>query len=243
VHGLLNSFRIPDFQTYHKTLPFPPKTTVCGMIGAALDWSPEEVNDKIIPELDVAININQIDGPVRDLWKIQKIIKKSDPEKPNAVIIDNHTYYGAVMMRELLYQPHYTIYLKSRNDQFMDLIFKKLQDPEWALSLGHDDELILLKEIIWVEIEPKKLYQFTNIVLPINISGKYKLDTDSIQSTEKPLILSPPLIYNIPVRFVYKDNERKAIEFQTFSVISNIKILMHEPIDGYREGNNEIVFF
>jgi len=44
--GSMNSFRQPDFHTYHKTLPLPPKTTVAGMIGSALGISPEKVNDE-----------------------------------------------------------------------------------------------------------------------------------------------------------------------------------------------------
>ena len=124
VVGLINSFRVPDFQTYHKTLLFPPKTTVCGMLGAALGWSPQMVNDKIIPEIQIAIQIQNLIGPIRDLWKIKKIIKKADSSKPNAVIINNHTYYGAVMIRELLFQPGYIIYLKSENGELIKLWHK-----------------------------------------------------------------------------------------------------------------------
>ena len=32
VEGLLNSFRIPFFRTYHKTFLAPPKTTVIGLL-------------------------------------------------------------------------------------------------------------------------------------------------------------------------------------------------------------------
>ena len=30
------SFRVPETHTFHQTLPLPPKTTIIGMIGAAL---------------------------------------------------------------------------------------------------------------------------------------------------------------------------------------------------------------
>jgi CRISPR-associated Cas5-like protein len=46
--GCLNSFRQPDFHTYHKTFPLPLKTTVGGMIGGALGISPEEVNIRVV---------------------------------------------------------------------------------------------------------------------------------------------------------------------------------------------------
>jgi CRISPR-associated protein Cas5t len=43
--GGFNSYRQPDFHTYHKSLPLPPKTTIAGMLGGALGLSPEEVNE------------------------------------------------------------------------------------------------------------------------------------------------------------------------------------------------------
>lgn len=243
VQGLLNSFRIPDFQTYQKTLMFPPKTTVCGMIGAALDWSPQEVNEKIIPEIEIAICIKNLIGPVRDLWKIQKIIQKADLTKPGAVVIDNHTYYGAVMIRELLSQPHYIIYLKSRNQQLLELIFEKLQNPAWALSLGHDDELVLLKNLQWIEIIESQITEFCDTVLPFDISGLYKIVTNSLQAAKIPQKLTPPLINNLPVRFHYEDNERVAEEFQTFSVLLGLNILLKEPVSGFFDGERPIIFF
>ncbi len=62
VVGKVNSFRLADHHTYQKSYLFPPKTTICGMIGSALGYSAEEVNEKLLDTLGIGIYLKKFDG-------------------------------------------------------------------------------------------------------------------------------------------------------------------------------------
>lgn len=245
VAGILNSFRIPDFQTYHKTLLYPPKTTVCGMLGSVLGYSPQEVNDKLIPQIKIGIIIKDIGGRANDLWKIKKITRysKGDEKMEGCVVIDKFSYYGAVIMRELLFRPQYRFYVSSDDSELLLQIRDKLVNPEWALSLGREDELILVHTISsLIDISEQENLYFTNTVLSCDISGNYDLDIASLSgSTQRQLL--PPVINKLPTGFVYDGEERTARELQAFTVVMNIKIKLKDGSRGYRDGEYTFQMF
>src|SRR5690606_9662329 len=173
--GCLNSFRQPDFHTYHKTLPLPPKTTVAGMIGSALGIGPKVVNDQWLKTERFQMGIvGKAKGKANDLWQIRKYetkqiaaYNKGDKDTP---------YKTAVIIRELLYNSEFIIYLSFKDETDFDLVFQKLQNPAWALSLGREDELINIKEITKVDLEEQSDVTFQNTVLPYDVTEKkYKL--------------------------------------------------------------------
>ncbi len=134
VSGSFNSFRQPDFQTYHKTLPLPPKTTVAGMLGAALGISPKDVNDKWLENNRFQMGIvGNSKGKASDLWQIRKYENKqisaynkfrTDIEK--GLIKDDYEvitpYKTAVIVRELLFACDFVIYLNFKENTDFSLI-------------------------------------------------------------------------------------------------------------------------
>jgi CRISPR-associated protein Cas5 subtype I-B len=246
--GCLNSFRVPDFHTYHKTLLFPPKTTVCGMIGAALGYSPQDVNDKLLPNLKIAVLIDAVHGEAKDLWKIKKVTNysKGDENMEDCVVVGNKSYYGAVLLRELLYQPEYTVYVYSEDTNLLNEIFEALQNPEWALSLGREDELVKLRtKPEWIEVEEELEQWFIDTVLPLDVNKeKYDLDPKSIEAKGRARRIVPPMIYKLPMAFDYdEDGERSGIQSQPFTAIIGMKIRPKENSSGWVDGERAFQFF
>src|SRR5690606_41229518 len=62
------------------------------------------------------------------------------------------------------------IYLHFEDENDYELVSSKLQNPEWALSLGREDELVLIKEIRQMNLEEKSNISFCNTVLPIDFT-------------------------------------------------------------------------
>jgi CRISPR-associated protein Cas5t len=238
VSGSFNSFRQPDFQTYHKTLPLPPKTTVAGMLGAALGIFPKEVNDKWLENNRFQMGIvGKSKGKASDLWQIRKYENKqisaynkfrTDIEKGS--IKDDYEiltpYKTAVIVRELLFACDFVIYLNfTENTDFL-LIKTHLENPVWALSLGREDELIKITDFELVEIEEKEDVFLKNTMLLFNEKNeKYDIDLSG-RSSEGNLLNEAPKTIKLPMTFLQKEGSeaREAKTFQNFRFISQLPI-------------------
>ena len=223
--GCLNSFRQPDFHTYHKSLPLPPKTTVAGMIGGALGISPEKVNDEWLLNNRFCMGVvGKNNGKASDLWQIRKYEKKQIKafEKGEELT----PYKTAVIVRELLYDSEFVLYLHFKNDEDFDSIVEKIQNPEWALSLGREDELILVREIKQVELDEHPNLSFFNTIIPFDLSTtSFDIDVTA-QNLSKNLLNEAPSVLKLPVTFTYNENNRarEASEFQTFTFVQNMPV-------------------
>lgn len=237
--GCLNSFRQPDFHTYHKTLPLPPKTTVAGMIGSALGISPECVNEEWLHNNRFQMGIvGKSNGKANDLWQIRKYENKQITAYKNGT--ESAPYKTAVIVRELLYASEFTLYLHFDNEVDFELVSAKIQNPEWALSLGREDELILIQEIKQIDLSETTDISFYNTVLPIDlttISYDIGFKSDSISSN---LLDEAPKSVKLPVTFIYNNDTgaREAAKFQTFSFIYNLPVKPKESKGFYDEELN-----
>lgn len=237
--GCLNSFRQPDFHTYHKTLPLPPKTTVAGMIGSALGISPESVNEEWLQNNRFQMGIvGKNNGKANDLWQIRKYESKQiKAYKKNT---ESAPYKSAVIVRELLYASEFTLYLHFENEEDFEYVSAKIQNPEWALSLGREDELVLIQEIKQIDLDETTDIVFCNTVLPIDFTTTpydIVLKSDSISGN---LLDEAPKSVKLPVTFSYNKDTgaREAYEFQTFSFIYNLPVKPKEGKGFYDEELN-----
>jgi len=223
--GCLNSFRQPDFHTYHKTLPLPPKTTVAGMIGSALGISPERVNEEWLQNNRFQMGIvGKSNGKANDLWQIRKYETKQIKAYKNGTEVA--PYKTAVIVRELLYASEFTLYLHFENEDDLELVFAKIQNPEWALSLGREDELVLVQEIKQIDLDETTDISFCNTVLPIDFTtAPYEIVFKSDNMSGN-LLDEAPKSVKLPITFSYNNDtgEREANEFQIFSFIYNLHI-------------------
>jgi CRISPR-associated Cas5-like protein len=201
--GSLNSFRLPDFHTYHKTLPLPPKPTIAGMLGSAAGLSPEEVNERLLLESNffrVGI-LGKSRGKANDLWQIRKFDNKTITSYKKGEV--STPYKTAVIVRELLYDSHFTLYLSFKNASDFDFYFEQLKNPSWALSLGREDELVKVIAISIVSCVDSSFIKESN---GINLLSK------------------APTISKLPQKFSYKGGVREAVSFESYVFVDDIPV-------------------
>ena len=225
--GSVNSFRQPDFFTYHKTLPLPPKTTIGGMLGSALGISPNDVNEEWLKKERFKVGIvGKNNGKANDLWQIRKYEDKQIKSYNKGE--EDAPYKTAVIVRELLIGCDFIIYFYFENNEDYELIANALQNPKWAISLGREDELIKINHIDIVDVKESEDAVFINTVMPGNINeSKYNIQFERIKNN---LMSQAPTIVKLPTKFDY-DNEtdvRVSIAFGEFSFIHDLPISVNQ---------------
>ncbi len=243
--GIFNSFRQYDFQTYHKSYPLPLKTTIGGMLGSALGISPQKVNDEWLMNKRFYMGIiGESGGKANDLWQIRKFEKKQldTYEKGSS----DTPYKTAVIIRELLFSNSFILYLNFQDKSDFQSVSDKLKNPEWALSLGREDELIKITDSDFISLEPKTNLTYRNTVLPLDLSiVDYKIifSENSNQNYYNNLLDEAPQIVKVPIAFSYNNDnfQRVALEFKIFSFISNLEINIQNEL-GYYDNDLNLAF-
>lgn len=238
--GSINSFRQPDFHTYHKTLPLPPKTTVAGMLGSALGISPQEVNDGWLKTKRFQVGIvGKAGGKANDLWQIRKYEQKmmksfQKRESPTP-------YKTAVIVRELLYHSNFCLYFHFSEVGDYDIALRALHTPAWALSLGREDELVRIEQLGIVDLEEVSGQYFENTVLPH--PGDYELEGAYLEkSIGQNLMKSAPVAHRLPVSFSNPGYDREADIFEQYLFVSDFPLKPHTDSKGFIDPVENCVF-
>ena len=102
VEGVLNSFRVPFFRTYHKSFLAPPKTTIIGML-CNISLKPQKEFFEILENnlIEVSVVIEDIKGKSKDLWSYKTLDKKNRGK--------------SIIRRDKLFRAKYAIYLNINN--------------------------------------------------------------------------------------------------------------------------------
>lgn len=189
VRAPLASFRRPLDHNYQRTLPMPPPTTLKGIAGAALGLSDRELwaPDSPVRKLKVSVWMDTEPGRARDLWTVLKI--------KNARIEARSPYF-----RELLFFTRYTL-LYGGEDLFLRKLEEAFRDPVYPLSLGREDELMLVEEVVVAEAQPGEP-RFHGTILP----GDIRM-IPGVRLILKPgRVLEPPAVENLPLAFTVDSN-------------------------------------
>ncbi len=233
LEGLVNSYRIPFFRTYHKSFLSPPKTTIVGMLYNISLKSQKDFFEILDEELiEVSVVINDIKGRAKDLWSY-KTLKAGNMGKN-------------VVRRDKLFMSNYTIYLNIKDEVLYDEILINLQKPKNMPSLGMDDELVFIKDIKEVILEENFSNRINSIFLnKENI--KYKAFVKDISKK-----IELPTSNTIPTKFKAFDNKNKRVskesikdyEFNQVEFI-NCEIQFEEDIEIFndKEKGNTLVFY
>lgn len=230
IEGLLNSFRIPFFRTYHKSFLAPPKTTVIGMLCNISLKSQKEYFDILDKELiEISVVINEIQGKTKDLWSYKTLDKKNRGK--------------SVVRRDKLYMPSYTIYLKISEQALYQEILSCLKEPKNTPFLGLDDELINIINIDEIELFDNTINKINSVFL--DKGNKYKTFVKDINQA-----IELPMVNLAPTKFLGFDKNGKKIsreareefgqvEFINCEVefLSNVKSFIDNEL------NNKIVFY
>ena len=227
VRGLFNSYRDPKTHKIHRTLPFPPRTTLVGLAGAALGLSEDvlwgEYKDLQVAVVDISKE-NSLHGVGRadDLIKYKKY-KDSDVET-------------SILIRELLYKSEYLIYYTSSKKNALEKIHEAFLHPKYALSLGRDDELIMLHEIEKVNLMPLESGDYGETILPFNPATEgFHIDI----TTQK--YFEPCTLATLPSQFTIKNGVRTPSKLQTYAFLKNLRIQITKD-GGFTDGRYNFFF-
>jgi len=230
VEGLINSFRIPFFRTYHKSFLAPPKTTVIGMLCNISLKSQKEFFSILENELiKISVVINSIEGKGKDLWSYKTIDKKNRGK--------------SVIRRDKLFIADYTVYLKIEDKILYQDILESLYVPKNIPSLGLDDELIIIRDVEEITLVSNESNQINSIFLDKGVEYKAFIRNIS-QAIELP-------ISNVsPTKFLGFDKKEKRIsrevkeEFKQVEFI-NCDIEFQDEIESFQDDmlNNRLVLY
>ena len=232
IEGFLNSFRVPFFRTYHKSLLAPPKTTIIGMLCNISLKSQKEFFEILNEErVSVSVVIDKIEGKAKDLWAYK-------------TLSSNNRGRG-ILQRDRLYKANYTVYLKFSDENLFNDFFDALKSPKNIPSLGKDDELIYLKNITDdIDLQENK----TQIVDSIFLDKGYKYKVKPKDIT-KDIIL--PTFQQVPTKFKGFDKKRKQISREPikdfiFNQVEfiNCEIEFESKVESFLDNkNNRILFY
>ncbi len=235
--SLTASFRSPETHTFHKTLPLPPKTTIIGMMGAAMGLSLEEIH-KLVEDQGFLVGVYGFNkGLMRDLWNYRKLTGKEKNYTEND--IKNRKQYS-ILIREYLFDNFFIFYFGCNELEKLEHLRSAFLSPVYPLTVGNSDDLFKICEVgDIIEEKQCKLNKFEYTVLPGDISQLYKNDIDFSQL---PIVITvnTPQVVLLPTRFTFQGDERRVSERQKFTYIST-PVKLKTEIDGYTVNGRNVV--
>ena len=136
-----SSFRVPTSINVHLSYPFPPFTTLYGLINSARGKPQDWQEDRKAYRFGLVV-LKKGYG-VEGFSKIMKI-SRSDTK------VFDHT----IVIRQKLLFSQYQVYVKGENSLLEETLLA-LQNPHWPLFLGESDDLVDLVEPCLTEAEAK----------------------------------------------------------------------------------------
>lgn len=233
LEGDFNSFRLGRSLQYQRTYMFPPKPTVIGLLGAALGREDIQLA-QLYNEILVGIVLHSYEGLARDLWGITKLKAARSAEH-------------AVVVREMLHHPTYSLYLAPSTEGTLKLedMKKTFANPAYPLVLGRSDELVLLRASRIPNLEPApKDTCYRNTVLPFDYR-KHRHELEKIAATSG--LIELPQVFRLPTGYSYDKTRRRSVArygvfthvFGTGLTFKNLK----ESDGGWRDGSNNFFLF
>jgi len=222
VTGIFNSFRVPGEMRYQSTYLYPPKTTLLGMIGAALGLEEEELES--LAKLQVGIRLDRHGGVSSDLWRIAKLKAGGAAE-------------SAVVIRQIVHDASYTIYIASEEPTRLTEIQRALRDPAYPLTLGRSDELVIAEKVEEVQLEEAAddtYYTWT--VVPFD----YRQARHQLQEIKPGMAGTLPQVFNVATSFSYSKRVRRAVTYAKQTHVYDLGLMLPEN-KGWTDG--ELSFF
>ncbi len=217
------SFRVSETHTFHKTLALPPYTTCVGLLGAALGLDMESAQS-YIEENGIAIGVaGQDRGEFRDLWKYRKV-------KSKETISD-------VLIREYRVDLTCLIVYGTQSKESADVIANGFHDPVYALTAGHSDSLIHLRNIEVLEADPSPLESLENCLVPGELQYQPNESILDLPITQK---IRPASTAHLPVSFSFDEDKRTVQTREPFTFVGN-QISLSEPVDGFVINDYKVV--
>lgn len=220
------SFRVPEFQNFHKSYYLPPPTTVMGMAGAAMGLSPKDTQAFFDAEaFEMGIyGISQ--GKAKDLWKYRTM--KTSTSR-------------SILRREILFLNSFCFAFGAKDARLVDKLRHSFMYPVYALTLGSSDSLA--KVTLVDDFELSESSEVESCILAGNVISEVFANSEN--GLEFSLYTSrEPITYEVPVRFEYESDYgvRRVIKRKEFSFIGKgMKLNIQKK--GIRAGNVFVPLF
>lgn len=222
--GLYAFFRIPYNSLLMDTYRFPPKTTVIGMIGAALGWDEKKVLENI-KKFKYGVIIKSPGELIREVSSIFK--NKETPIYP--------------IIKIMIFKPVYNIYITSEDENIIEESYYALKDPKYVLTLGDSENILYPQEKNYVELIEIKETQTDSLdcILPTELFQK---NTKKIEKLENSNNILVPASIVIPVDFVGK-GKRRRFYGKNVTYFSGIRVYLKEPLSqGVYDFNGDKIY-
>ena len=208
------SFRNPEFQNFHKTLPLPPPTTLIGLTGAAMGKSPKAAQEFFETNEFFFGVYGFSNGKAKDTWKYTNKVKGTK-------LYNYHPDYGgSVITKEILFFSTFVVCFGSNDADAINQLHTAFQNPKFTLTAGNSDSLAFIKKVYRTESTCKKR-TFSNCMIEgdviDNVLGNPNKSLEfSIYQTAE------PVVYDLPTRFNYSEDYgvRFVSNVSTFSIIT-----------------------
>ncbi len=225
VRGLLNSYRDPKTHKIHRTFPFPPRTTLIGLAGAALGLS-EDVLWRECSDLQVAVVDIAKENGLHGTGRAEDLIRYKKYK--------DNTIETSIYIRELIYKPEYMVYYASDEEKMLGKLYEAFLNPKYALSLGRDDELMALLSIEKVSLSSLEYGEYEETILPFNPAERgFDLNLDN-------KYFEPYSLATLPSTFTVKGGVRMPSGLQTYAFLKNLKLCMKGG--GFTDGRYNFFF-
>jgi len=227
--GILNSFRVPLFKTYHRTFLAPTKTNIIGMItnimGESEKWYYEVLNKN---RIKVSVVINNIEGKTKDLWAYKTYKNKNKGR--------------SIIRRDRLYKAVYTIYLLIDSEELFKEILIALKFPKSIPSLGLDDELIKISEIEnKIQMSENKSRHINSVFMDKGYSYNVMIE-DQDRFVEFPMANETPLSFKVEISDKGFRKSRQAMD--NFKQVEYLNCMIElKNVTSYTDGINRMAFY
>ena len=212
------SFRNPSTVNVHVTYPFPPPTTLYGMLNAARGMPQDWQDDR--DEWQISLVIKSNGKLIQTFSKILKIYeekrKKAEAEKDK---YGKGVFQKTTVMRQKMIDVSYIAYFKSTETQLIEAQHALLS-PHWPLYLGESDDLVDVLSPRIIEVEPIPLKRIHSII---------------------PGLEQDCRLVKVPYRFI-KQGQSWHVKQQLYSIPPREGIQLSKPRLAYPIQERNIVF-
>jgi CRISPR-associated protein Cas5h len=204
-------YRIPYNSLLMDSLPFPPKTSIVGMFGAAIGWD-EEMFIENIPKFKYGLIIENPGERVKETVAIFK--NKDSPTYP----ITKNIYYKA----------SYRVFVGAEDEKLLEEAYQAMKDPKYAITLGDSDNIFYPKDKDYIKLVEYSEGNARSVrcILPSDVFMKNK-GYEKISD-----VISPPTAYKVPVNFNGTGKKRRAVYATVYSY-SGISVKFNDDIKVY----------
>lgn len=149
------SFRNPSTVNVHVTFPFPPPTTLYGLLNAARGMRSDWHEDREAWQFALVIKC-----PGKLVETFSKIMQTSrSDQNPDSLYDTNRK----TVIRQKIVGAHYIVYIKS-SEIMLEEAKSALMDPYWSLYLGESDDVVDVDSPEIVEVDKISVEHIHSIV-------------------------------------------------------------------------------